>query len=82
MQSHIPYRDSKLTKLLRSALGGNSLTAIICTASPNLDHIQLSLSTLRFASRAKAITTQATSNEVVDDHELLDEYKKKLNKAE
>lgn len=46
---HIPYRDSKLTQILRSALGGNSLTSIICTISPNLDHVNLSFSTLRFA---------------------------------
>lgn len=67
-QQHIPYRDSKLTQILRSALGGNSLTAVICTASPNYDHINLSLSTLRFASRAKAVQTKAAANEVVDDH--------------
>jgi len=81
-QAFVPFRDSKLTKLLRSALGGNSLTAIICTTSPNQEHIGLTLSTLRFASRAKAIATQASSNEVVDDHELLHEYKHKLNMAE
>jgi centromeric protein E len=46
---HIPYRDSKLTQILRSALGGNSLTSIICTISPNFEHASLTLSTLRFA---------------------------------
>jgi centromeric protein E len=46
---HIPYRDSKLTQILRSALGGNSLTTIICTISPNIEHVNLTLSTLRFA---------------------------------
>ena len=58
------------------------MTAIICTASPNCDHTGLTLSTLRFAQRAKAISTQASSNEVVDDHELILEYQKKLNLAE
>lgn len=46
---HIPYRDSKLTQILKSALGGNSLTQIICTLSPSIDHTFLSFSTLRFA---------------------------------
>jgi centromeric protein E len=46
---HVPYRDSKLTQILRSALGGNSLTSIICTLSPNLEHTNLTFSTLRFA---------------------------------
>lgn len=40
------------------------------------------MSTLRFAQRAKAISTQAVSNQVVDDHELILEYKKKLDLAE
>ncbi len=52
---HIPYRDSKLTQILKPALGGNSLTSIICTISPNSDHTHLTLSTLRFAQRAKAV---------------------------
>jgi len=66
-QAHIPFRESKLTQVLRSALGGNSLTSIICTVSPNLDHVSQSLSTIRFAQRAKCIQTKAVANEVVDD---------------
>lgn len=68
-QQHIPYRDSKLTQILRSALGGNSLTAVICTVSPNFDHISLTQSTLRFASRAKAVQNKAAANEVIDDNQ-------------
>lgn len=45
-KQHIPYRDSKLTMILSSALGGNSLASIICTLSPNLDHLSLSFSSL------------------------------------
>lgn len=52
-QQHIPYRDSKLTLLLRASLGGNSLTVIICLISPTLSDFQQSLSTLKFASSAK-----------------------------
>lgn len=75
---HIPYRDSKLTQVLRSALGGNSLTSIICTISPNVDHVNLSFSTLRFATRAKAVENKARVNEVIDDHKLLLVYKQKV----
>jgi centromeric protein E len=52
---HIPYRDSKLTQILKTALGGKSLTSIICTISPNYEHALLTLSTLRFAQRAKNV---------------------------
>lgn len=56
---HIPYRESKLTQILSTALGGNSLTAVICTVSPNIDHVALTMSTLRFAARAKTVHTMA-----------------------
>ena len=81
-QNHIPYRESKLTQILRSALGGNSLTAIICTCSPNLEHINLTLSTLRFGQRAKAVEVQAAQNEVVEDYMMLHEYKNKIIQME
>jgi centromeric protein E len=76
--THIPYRDSKLTQILRSALGGNSLTSLICTLSPNVEHVNLSFSTLRFATRAKKVENKARVNEVIDDHKLLMVYKKKV----
>ena len=50
--AHIPFRDSKLTRILQNSLGGNSLTAIICTISPASVNFFQTLSTLRFASRA------------------------------
>eukprot|EP00347_Sterkiella_histriomuscorum_P017345 403349742 len=75
---HIPYRDSKLTQILRSALGGNSLTSIICTISPNQEHVSQSFSTLRFATRAKNVENKAKINEVIDDHEMLKVYKQKV----
>jgi len=63
-RGHIPYRDSKLTRILSQALGGNSLTAIICTISPaNLNFYQ-TLSTLRFATRAKTVKNTPEINEV------------------
>ena len=81
-QNHIPYRESKLTQILRSALGGNSLSAIICTVSPNFEHINLTLSTLRFGQRAKAVEVQPAQNEVVEDYLMLHEYKSKIIQME
>ncbi|CAJ1048925.1 kinesin-like protein KIF28P [Xyrichtys novacula] len=60
---HIPYRDSILTKLLQSALGGNSRTVMIATLSPADICYEESLSTLRYAERAKRIQNRAVVNE-------------------
>ncbi|KAG7465773.1 hypothetical protein MATL_G00157120 [Megalops atlanticus] len=60
---HIPYRDSVLTKLLQSALGGNSRTVMIATVSPADICYEESLSTLRYADRAKRIQNRAVVNE-------------------
>ncbi len=61
---HIPYRDSKLTRILQPSLGGNAKTAIICNVTPAAPHVDESHSTLRFASRAKRIVNNAVVNEV------------------
>ncbi|KAK9017026.1 hypothetical protein V6N11_079513 [Hibiscus sabdariffa] len=55
--NHIPYRDSKLTRLLQDALGGNSRTALLCCCSPSPSNASESLSTLRFGARARHIKT-------------------------
>ncbi|TRY68620.1 hypothetical protein TCAL_12159 [Tigriopus californicus] len=62
-KSRVPYRDSVLTKLLQNALGGNSKTVMIAAISPADINYDESLSTLRFADRAKQIKTKATVNE-------------------
>ncbi|XP_052103729.1 kinesin-like protein KIF28P isoform X1 [Mytilus californianus] len=63
----VPYRDSTLTKLLQNALGGNSKTIMIAALSPADINYEETLSTLRFADRAKAIKTVATVNESPTD---------------
>lgn len=63
-QQHIPYRNSKLTRILQPALGGNSLTVIICTITPAEMHVEETLSSLGFASRAKKISNNVKVNEV------------------
>ncbi|CAC5381742.1 Kinesin-like protein CIN8,Kinesin-like protein KIF18A,Kinesin-like protein Klp98A,Kinesin-like protein KIF19,Kinesin-like protein KIN-12D,Kinesin-II 95 kDa subunit,Kinesin-like protein KIN-7I,Kinesin-like protein klp-20,Kinesin-related protein 11,Chromosome-associated kinesin KIF4B,Kinesin-like protein K39,Kinesin-like protein KIP3,Kinesin-like protein KIN-14L,Kinesin-like protein unc-104,Kinesin-like protein KIF13B,Kinesin-like protein KIN-7E, chloroplastic,Kinesin-like protein KIF18B,Kinesin-like protein len=63
----VPYRDSTLTKLLQNALGGNSKTIMIAALSPADINYEETLSTLRFADRAKAIKTITTVNESPTD---------------
>ena len=62
--AHIPYRDSKLTRILQPSLGGNAKTSIICAITPALCHLEESHSTLRFACRAKRVVNNAVVNEV------------------
>ncbi|KAJ2886189.1 hypothetical protein H4R27_000848 [Coemansia aciculifera] len=62
-RGHIPYRDSKLTRILQPSLGGNAKTLIICTITPSPDYIEEALSTLKFASRAKTIQNKPEVNE-------------------
>ncbi|KAH7307152.1 hypothetical protein KP509_22G048200 [Ceratopteris richardii] len=64
---HIPYRDSRLTFLLQESLGGNAKLAIICAISPASSCKNETLSTLRFAQRAKAIQNKAIVNEETED---------------
>lgn len=59
----IPYRDSKLTRLLQNALGGSSKTVMICAISPASSNYEETLSTLRYADRAKRIKNAAVINE-------------------
>ncbi|XP_042050674.1 kinesin-like protein KIN-12E isoform X3 [Salvia splendens] len=60
---HVPYRDSRLTFLLQDSLGGNSKTTIIANVSPSICSANETLSTLKFAQRAKLIQNNAKINE-------------------
>ncbi|XP_076957161.1 kinesin-like protein NACK2 isoform X1 [Bidens hawaiensis] len=77
---HIPYRDSKLTRILQSSLGGNARTAIICTMSPALSHVDQSRNTLAFATSAKEVTNTAKINMVVDEKQLTRNLQKEVNR--
>lgn len=70
---HIPYRDSKLTRLLQDSLGGNTKTIMIANCSPADYNFDETLSTLRYASRAKFIKNKPIINEDPKDA-LLKEY--------
>jgi kinesin family protein 13 len=62
-EQFVPYRDSVLTWLLKDNLGGNSKTVMVATVSPAADNFEESLSTLRYADRAKRIVNHAIVNE-------------------
>ncbi|KAH9327601.1 hypothetical protein KI387_007779, partial [Taxus chinensis] len=66
-QRHIPYRDSRLTFLLQESLGGNAKLAMVCAISPAGSCRSETLSTLRFAQRAKAIKNKAVVNEETEN---------------
>ncbi|KAK3914111.1 Centromere-associated protein E [Frankliniella fusca] len=76
--SFVNFRDSKLTRILQSSLGGNALTAIICAITPAA--IDETSSTLGFASRARNIKTKAQVNEVVSDRAMLKRYVKQIDR--
>lgn len=61
--THIPYRDSKLTRLLQDSLGGNSKTIMVATIGPASYNYEESLTTLRYANRAKNIKNRPKINE-------------------
>lgn len=79
VSKHVPYRDSKLTRLLQDSLGGNTKTLMIAALSPSNDAYEESLSTLRYADRAKSIRNAPRINEDPKDA-LLREYEEEIKK--
>ena len=75
---YIPYRDSKLTRLLQDSLGGNTKTMMVACLSPADDNYDETLSTLRYANRAKSIKNKPKINEDPKDA-LLREYQDEIN---
>ncbi|CAD7971008.1 unnamed protein product [Amoebophrya sp. A25] len=77
---HVPYRDSKLTRLLEDSLGGNCVTTIVAMVSPAYEAFQESLSTLKFASRAKSIVNAPVLNVVNADEKttLIRQYQQEI----
>jgi len=63
LKAVVPYRDSKLTMMLKDALGGNSATIMVCAIRPGNLYYEETLATLRYADRAKKIKNKPTINE-------------------
>uniref|UniRef100_A0A3Q4BJL2 Kinesin-like protein n=1 Tax=Mola mola TaxID=94237 RepID=A0A3Q4BJL2_MOLML len=74
---HVPYRDSKLTRLLQDSLGGNAKTVMVATLGPASQHYDETLTTLRYANRAKNIQNQPRVNEDPKDA-LLREFQMEI----
>lgn len=75
---HIPYRDSKLTRLLKDSLGGNSRTVMIANVSPSASTFEDTYNTLKYANRAKNIKTQVQRN-VLSVQYHISNYKEIIN---
>jgi kinesin family protein 11 len=78
--SHIPYRESKLTRLLQDSLGGRTKTCIIATVSPAKSNLEETISTLDYAFRAKNIRNKPQVNQMVSKNTLLREFTAEIEK--
>ncbi|PSC74516.1 Kinesin-II 95 kDa subunit [Micractinium conductrix] len=77
---HVPYRDSKLTRILEDSLGGNCKTTFMAMVSPAVEAFAESLSTLKFANRAKCMRNLPKVNEDLDHRTLLRKYERELRR--
>ncbi|KAH9942896.1 kinesin-domain-containing protein [Amylocystis lapponica] len=75
---HVPFRNSKLTRMLQPSLSGNARISVICTINPDTYAIGESTSTLLFAQRIKKVQLNAQKKEVVDTDALLERYRKEI----
>ncbi|KAJ9459471.1 Kinesin-like protein [Diplonema papillatum] len=80
LRQHVPYRDSKLTRILEDSLGGNCKTTMIATISPAPESYTESLSTLKYANRAKNIKNEAVVNEDIGQKGLIKKYERELER--
>ncbi|KAK5657027.1 hypothetical protein OQA88_3553 [Cercophora sp. LCS_1] len=78
--AHIPYRESKLTRLLQDSLGGRTKTCIIATVSPAKSNLEETISTLDYAFRAKNIRNKPQLNALVNKKTLLREFAGEIEK--
>eukprot|EP00746_Dinoflagellata_sp_MGD_P160851 gnl/MRDRNA2_/MRDRNA2_87784_c0_seq1.p1 gnl/MRDRNA2_/MRDRNA2_87784_c0~~gnl/MRDRNA2_/MRDRNA2_87784_c0_seq1.p1 ORF type:complete len:730 (-),score=184.67 gnl/MRDRNA2_/MRDRNA2_87784_c0_seq1:30-2219(-) len=77
-RDHKPYRQSKLTHLLKDSLGGNCKTVMVANIWPEASHLEETASTLRFATRMMRVTNEPTVNVHLDDKMLLKKYEREI----
>uniref|UniRef100_A0A8C0AWF0 Kinesin-like protein n=1 Tax=Buteo japonicus TaxID=224669 RepID=A0A8C0AWF0_9AVES len=77
---HIPYRESKLTRILQDSLGGRTKTSIIATVSPASINLEETLSTLEYAHRAKNIMNKPEVNQKLTKKALIKEYTEEIER--
>ncbi|KAJ3695963.1 hypothetical protein LUZ60_001340 [Juncus effusus] len=78
--AHVPYRDSKLTRLLQSSLSGQGRVSLICTVTPSSSNNEETHNTLKFAHRAKCIEIQASQNKIIDEKSLIKKYQNEIKR--
>ncbi|KAI5056460.1 hypothetical protein GOP47_0028278 [Adiantum capillus-veneris] len=78
--THIPYRDSKLTRLLQSSLSGHGRISLICTITPATSTNEETHNTLKFAHRAKRVEIHAFANKIIDEKCLIKKYQKEIQR--
>lgn len=79
---HLPYRNSKLTRILQPSLGGQAQIAIVCTASPSVECLTETHNTLKFASRARRVRNRVVVNEGLGESALLRKYRARIRELE
>ncbi|XP_004292710.1 PREDICTED: centromere-associated protein E [Fragaria vesca subsp. vesca] len=76
--THIPYRDSKLTRLLQSSLSGHGRISLICTLTPASSNTEETHNTLKFAHRSKYVEIKAAQNKIIDEKSLIKKYQREI----
>ena len=77
-RDHVPYRQSKLTNLLKDSIGGNCKTLMIANIWPEPDHLEETISTCKFASRMMRVSNEATININQDPTILIKKYEREI----
>ncbi|KAK4801646.1 hypothetical protein SAY86_022133 [Trapa natans] len=77
--THIPYRDSKLTRFLQSSLSGHGRISVICTVTPASSNSEETHNTLKFAHRSKHVEVKASQNMIMDEKSLIKKYQKEIS---
>ncbi|WOL11843.1 kinesin-like protein KIN-7E, chloroplastic [Canna indica] len=77
--THIPYRDSKLTRLLQSSLSGHGRISLICTVTPASSNNEETHNTLKFAHRSKHVEIKASQNKIMDEKSLIKKYQREIS---
>ncbi|CAN1730270.1 Kinesin-like protein KIN-7E, chloroplastic, partial [Linum perenne] len=77
--THVPFRDSKLTRLLQSSLSGHGMVSLICTVTPASSNSEETHNTLKFAHRSKHVEIKASQNKIIDEKSLIKKYQKEIS---
>ncbi|XP_042514997.1 kinesin-like protein KIN-7E, chloroplastic [Macadamia integrifolia] len=77
--THVPYRDSKLTRLLQSSLSGHGQISLICTVTPASSSSEETHNTLKFAHRSKHVEIKASQNKIMDEKSLIKKYQREIS---